>query len=99
MKKEEMITKNMQGQVIAERNALALSNSPFCVKLFYCLQSSNTIFLVMEYLIGKFFTVKKFHDFPFTHILREIKFGESSNSKTAVFAFFFEGQILLTGDF
>ena len=52
MKKEEMITKNMQGQVIAERNALALSNSPFCVKLFYCLQSSNTIFLVMEYLIG-----------------------------------------------
>ena len=47
-----MITKNMQGQVIAERNALALSNSPFCVKLFYCLQSSNTIFLVMEYLIG-----------------------------------------------
>ena len=52
MKKSEMIKKNMQGQVIAERNALALSNSPFCVKLFYCLQSSNNIFLVMEYLIG-----------------------------------------------
>ena len=52
MKKEEMIRKNMTAQVIAERNALALTNSPFCVKLFYCLQSANTIFLVMEYLIG-----------------------------------------------
>merc|ERR1719367_787964 len=47
-----MIKKNMQGQVVAERNALALTNSPFCVKLFYCLQSSNNIFLLMEYLIG-----------------------------------------------
>ncbi len=52
METSEMIKKNMQSQVIAERNALALSNSPFCVKLFYCLQSANNIFLVMEYLIG-----------------------------------------------
>ena len=48
----EMIKKNMISQVIAERNAQALTNSPFCVKLFYCLQSSTNIFLVMEYLIG-----------------------------------------------
>ena len=52
MKTSEMIKKNMQSQIIAERNALALSNSPFCVKLFYCVQSTNYIFLVMEYLIG-----------------------------------------------
>ena len=26
--------------------------SPFCVNLFYCLQSANNVFLVMEYLIG-----------------------------------------------
>jgi serine/threonine-protein kinase greatwall len=52
MQKSEMIKKNMQGQVMAERNALALTNSPFCVQLFYCLQSANNIFLVMEYLIG-----------------------------------------------
>ena len=52
MKKTDMVKKNMQGQVIAERNALALSKSQFCVKLFYCLQSTNTIYLVMEYLIG-----------------------------------------------
>ena len=53
MKTSEMIKKNMQSQIIAERNALALSNSAFCVKLFYCVQSTNYIFLVMEYLIGK----------------------------------------------
>ena len=52
MKKSEMIQKNMVSQVIAERNALALNRSPFCVNLFYCLQSANNVFLVMEYLIG-----------------------------------------------
>ena len=52
MKKSEMIQKNMVSQVIAERNALALNRSPFCVNLYYCLQSANNVFLVMEYLIG-----------------------------------------------
>ena len=33
-------------------------------------------------------TVWKFHDFPITQILREMNFGESRSSKTAVFAFF-----------
>ncbi len=31
---------------------MAITNSDFCVKLYYCLQSDNNIFLVMEYLIG-----------------------------------------------
>ena len=40
-------------QVIAERNALAITTkSPFCVNLFYCLQTTTNVFLVMEYLIG-----------------------------------------------
>jgi len=52
MKKSEMIQKNMVSQVMAERNALALTRSPFCVNLYYCLQSANNVFLVMEYLIG-----------------------------------------------
>ena len=39
-------------QVVAERNALAITKSPFIVGLFYCLQSSDNVFLVMEYLIG-----------------------------------------------
>lgn len=32
--------------VLAERDALALSNSPFIVHLYYSLQSQNNIFLV-----------------------------------------------------
>lgn len=52
MKKTEMIHKNMVSQVITERNALALSRSPFCVQLFYSLQTSSNIYLVMDYMNG-----------------------------------------------
>ncbi|XP_050548003.1 serine/threonine-protein kinase greatwall-like, partial [Daktulosphaira vitifoliae] len=52
MKKTDMINKNMITQVVNERNALALANSPFCVKLFYSLQTSSCIYLVMEYMVG-----------------------------------------------
>ena len=38
--------------MIAERNAAALAKSPFCVALLYCLQTTNNVFLVMEYMIG-----------------------------------------------
>uniref|UniRef100_A0A336KC62 Serine/threonine-protein kinase greatwall n=1 Tax=Culicoides sonorensis TaxID=179676 RepID=A0A336KC62_CULSO len=52
MRKMDMINKNMVSQVITERNALALSRSPFCVNLLYSLQSPQYVFLVMEYMIG-----------------------------------------------
>lgn len=52
MKKSELVQKNLVSQAIAERNAMAINRSAFCVTLFYCLQSTNNIFLVMEYLIG-----------------------------------------------
>lgn len=52
MRKSEMINKNMVSQVITERNALALSRSPFCVNLFYSLQSVSSVYLVMEYMVG-----------------------------------------------
>ena len=52
MRKSEVVQKNMTAQVVAERNALAISRSPFCVNLFYCLQSADNVFLVMEYLVG-----------------------------------------------
>lgn len=47
-----MVNKNMISQVITERNVLALSTSPYCVHLFYSLQTSVYVFLVMEYMIG-----------------------------------------------
>ena len=52
MHKAEVVQKNMTDQVVAERNALAITKSPFIVGLFYCLQSLDNVFLVMEYLIG-----------------------------------------------
>lgn len=48
MKKSDMINKNMVAQVVTERNALALSRSPFCVHLFYSLQSTSSIYLVRQ---------------------------------------------------
>lgn len=52
MRKSDMINKNMISQVITERNALALSRSPFCVTLYYSLQTISSVFLVMEYMVG-----------------------------------------------
>ncbi|XP_067326441.1 serine/threonine-protein kinase greatwall isoform X1 [Anolis sagrei] len=52
VKKADLIHKNMVHQVQAERDALALSKSPFIVHLYYSLQSANNVYLVMEYLIG-----------------------------------------------
>ncbi|CAG5896118.1 unnamed protein product [Menidia menidia] len=52
MKKADMVDKNMMSQMKAERDALALSKSPFIVQLFYFLQTATKIYLVMEYLIG-----------------------------------------------
>ncbi|ELK27199.1 PREDICTED: serine/threonine-protein kinase greatwall isoform X1 [Myotis davidii] len=52
VKKADMINKNMTDQVQAERDALALSKSPFIVHLYYSLQSASNVYLLMEYLIG-----------------------------------------------
>ncbi|CDQ67239.1 unnamed protein product [Oncorhynchus mykiss] len=52
IKATDMRDKNMADQMKAERDALALSKSPFVVHLFYCLQSATKVYLVMEYLIG-----------------------------------------------
>uniref|UniRef100_A0A674ANQ6 Serine/threonine-protein kinase greatwall n=1 Tax=Salmo trutta TaxID=8032 RepID=A0A674ANQ6_SALTR len=52
VKKSDMHDKNLADQMKAERDALALSKSPFVVHLFYCLQTATKVYLVMEYLIG-----------------------------------------------
>lgn len=41
-----MVDKNMTNQMKAERDALALSKSPFVVHLFYSLQTATKIYLV-----------------------------------------------------
>nr|CDS28889.1 serine/threonine-protein kinase greatwall [Hymenolepis microstoma] len=50
--KSAMLEKNLVDQVTAERNALAISNCPYIVHLYYSLQTDQYIYLVMEYLIG-----------------------------------------------
>ncbi|XP_033752369.1 serine/threonine-protein kinase greatwall-like [Pecten maximus] len=52
MKKCEMVNKNMVDQVLAERDAMAVTKSPFIVQLFYSLHCQQNIFLIMEYMIG-----------------------------------------------
>ncbi|KAB7499969.1 Serine/threonine-protein kinase greatwall, partial [Armadillidium nasatum] len=52
VKKSDIIHKNMVEQIITERDALARTKSPFCVQLFYSLQTASNVYLVMEYLIG-----------------------------------------------
>lgn len=46
VKKADMVDKNMTDQMKAERDALALSKSPFIVHLFYSLQTSTKVYLV-----------------------------------------------------
>lgn len=41
-----MVDKNMTDQMKAERDALALSKSPFIVHLFYSLQTATKVYLV-----------------------------------------------------
>ncbi|XP_068204499.1 serine/threonine-protein kinase greatwall [Palaemon carinicauda] len=52
VKKSDIVNKNMVEQIITERDALARTKSPFCVQLFYSLQTVCNVYLVMEYLIG-----------------------------------------------
>lgn len=54
VKKADMINKNMTHQVQAERDALALSKSPFIVHLYYSLQSANNVYLVSNNLAFSF---------------------------------------------
>lgn len=52
IKKSDMIRKNMVNYVLAERRVMALSKTPFVVKLYFAFQSKDYLYLVMEYLIG-----------------------------------------------
>lgn len=52
VKKSDIIHKNMVEQIMAERDAMARTKSPFCVQLFYSLQTPCNVYLIMEYMIG-----------------------------------------------
>jgi len=52
MKKKEMRKKNQINHIKAERDVLALADTPWVVKLQYSFQDRKSLYLVMEFLAG-----------------------------------------------
>lgn len=52
LSKDKVMTKNLKRYALTERNVMSVINHPFMVKLNYAFQSSNKLFLVMDYYPG-----------------------------------------------
>jgi len=63
LSKDKIMTKNLKRYALTERNVMSVINHPFMVKLNYAFQSSNKLFLVMDYYpggdLGKLVTKKR----------------------------------------
>lgn len=85
-----MVNKNMISQVITERNVLALSRSPYCVNLFYSLQTLSYVYLVRE---PQHMPIEAFDHFIELHInlqVMEYMIGGDLKSLLAVSGYFDE---------
>ena len=74
-------------ELFSEMNAFKVISN-WNVKIWFCSPCISNLTNKVGLRFRFFGTVWKFHDFPITQILREINFGQSRSSKTAVFAFF-----------
>ena len=52
MNKRELLRKNQNQHIQAERQIMSHADNPFVVKLFYSFQSKNHLYLVMEFVNG-----------------------------------------------
>ena len=52
MNKRELLRKNQNHHIQAERRIMSHADNPFVVKLFYSFQSKNHLYLVMEFING-----------------------------------------------
>eukprot|EP01105_Mastigella_eilhardi_P028556 TRINITY_DN949_c0_g2_i6.p1 TRINITY_DN949_c0_g2~~TRINITY_DN949_c0_g2_i6.p1 ORF type:complete len:940 (+),score=212.30 TRINITY_DN949_c0_g2_i6:415-3234(+) len=52
IKKSQVLLKNQLAHIKAERNILALTHNNFLVSLYYCFQTREFLFLVMEFVSG-----------------------------------------------
>lgn len=68
LRKEEMIEQGQVENVKSEKKVLQHLNNPFLVKLSYCFQTSDKIFLVMDFMKGGEL---------FTHLRQSTRFEES----------------------
>mmetsp|Transcript_23636 Transcript_23636/g.56414 ORF Transcript_23636/g.56414 Transcript_23636/m.56414 type:complete len:398 (-) Transcript_23636:23-1216(-) len=60
LSKQEMIARNKLKRCLTEREILATVDYPFIVTLYYCFQSTDHLFLVMDYCAGgEFFRMLK----------------------------------------
>ena len=60
LSKQEMISRNKLKRCLTEREILATVDYPFIVTLYYCFQSPDHLFLVMDYCAGgEFFRMLK----------------------------------------
>ena len=50
--KEKIFPKKLTKYAVVERNVLWISSHPFIVKLYYAFQTSDRLFLIMEYCPG-----------------------------------------------
>lgn len=67
LRKEEMIEQGQVQNVKTEKKVLQHLNNPFLVKLSYCFQTNDKIFLVMDFLRGGEL---------FTHLRKSTRFEE-----------------------
>jgi hypothetical protein len=52
LRKQDIIRKNQVKYILSERESLTMLNSPFVTKLYYCFQSVEYLYMVMEYCNG-----------------------------------------------
>jgi len=52
LNRDDVVRKNMVAQVLAERQVMSLSKTPYVVRLFYAFENMEALYLVMEYMIG-----------------------------------------------
>lgn len=52
LKKDKIFKRNLTKYAVVERNVLCVSSHPFIVKLHYAFQTSDRLFLIMEYCPG-----------------------------------------------
>lgn len=70
LKKRDVVRRRQLAHVQAERDILAEADSDWVVKLFFSFQDSHALYLVMEYIPGKFLFVCSFIYPEFTEVLK-----------------------------
>lgn len=75
LKKRDVVRRRQLAHVQAERDILAEADSDWVVKLFFSFQDSHALYLVMEYIPGKYqiwLTMFVFHNYFAVYTINQI---------------------------